>query len=140
MKQTRASLCLTGTQYPSSAVQRDLEWLNLVHGKPGRIVSDNGPEFRSLKLPEGVKAGVIQPGNPWQNGCVESFFDKLRDEALNREIFTCAEEAETTLDAHMDDDNHRRPHRRPHRSLKGLAPSSFKALMTEPQMEAELTL
>lgn len=134
---TRECLLLkAAVHYPGSAVQRDLEWLFLVHGKPRRIVSDNGPEFRSLKLPESVEAGFIQPGSPWQNGRVESFFDKLRDELLNREILTCGEEVQTALDQHMDHYNHRRPHR----SLKGLAPSSFKALMTEPQKEAELTL
>lgn len=135
---TRECLHLqAATHYPGSAVQRDLDWLFLVHGRPGRIVSDNGPEFRSLKLPPGVAAGFIQPGHPWQNGRVESFFDKLRDELLNREVFTCGAELQDAIEAHMDFYNHERPHR----SLKGLAPSSFKESLKTSNPEAEnLTL
>ena len=73
--------------FPTFEVQREFERLFLVHGKPGRIVSDDGAEFRALKLPEGVKAGFIQLGKLWQNGRVESFFDKLRDELLRTEIY-----------------------------------------------------
>jgi putative transposase len=134
---TRECLLLkAGVHYPGSAVQRDLEWLFLVHGRPSRLISDNGPEFRSLKLPEEVEAGFIQPGCPWQNGRVESFFDKLRDELLNRELYTCGEEVQTALDEHMDYYNHLRPHR----SLKGLAPSSFKASLTDTPQREKLTL
>ena len=135
---TRECLLLkAATHYPGSAVQRDLEWLFLVHGRPGRVVSDNGPEFRSLSLPDGVDAGFIQPGKPWQNGRVESFFDKLRDELLNREVFACGAELQDALDAHMDFYNQKRPHR----SLKGLAPSSFKEALKTSNPEAErLTL
>ncbi len=76
---TRECLLLkAGTHYPGCAVQSDLNWLFLVHGMPSKLVSDNGPEFRSLKLPQEVETGYIQPCHPWQNGRVESFFDKLR--------------------------------------------------------------
>jgi transposase InsO family protein len=134
---TRECLLLKAeVHYPGSAVQRDLEWLIMVHGQPQRITSDNGPEFRSLKLPEGVESAFIQPGSPWQNGKVESFFDKLRDELLNREVFTCGEEVQTALDEHMDYYNQRRPHR----SLKGQTPLAFKASTTNAQQEEKLTL
>lgn len=134
---TRECLLLKpGVHYPGSAVQRDREWLFLVHGKPSKLVSDNGPEFRSLKLPEGVEAGFIQPGSPWQNGRVESLFDQLRNELLNRELYTCGEEVQTALDEHMEYYNHLRPHR----SLKGRAPSSFKASLTDIPQREKLTL
>jgi putative transposase len=134
---TRECLLLkAGVHYPGSAVRRDLDWLFLVHGRPSRLLSDNGPEFRSLRLPLGVEAGFIQPGSPWQNGHVESFFDKLRDELLSREGFTCGQEVQTALDEHMDYYNHRRPHR----SLKGLAPSSFAASLTQDPKREELSL
>jgi putative transposase len=52
---------------------KELSWLFLVHGKPKKIRFDNGPEFRSRKLTkfleeQGVEAGFIEPGSPWQNG------------------------------------------------------------------------
>lgn len=120
---TRECLLLKAApHFPSSAVQRELEWLFLVHGKPQRLVSDNGPEFRALDLPGEVEACFIQPGSPWQNGHVESFFDKLRDELLNRELFASGNELQAHLDDHLEYYNHRRPHR----SLQGLAPASFK--------------
>ena len=132
---TRECLLLkAATHYPSSAVMRDLEWLFQVHGRPCRIISDNGPEFRSLKLPDSVEAAFIQPGHPWQNGRVESFFDKLRDELLNRDVFTCGAELQDALDGHLDFYNQKRPHR----SLKGLAPSSFKDSLKTRTPEVEI--
>jgi putative transposase len=131
---TRECLLLRcGAHYPSCTVQRELEWLFLVHGKPQRLVSDNGPEFRALALPEGVEAAFIQPGSPWQNGHVESFFDKLRDELLRREIFDSGAELQAHLDEHMEFYNHQRPHR----SLRGLAPASFKDRHSDKMQEAE---
>ena len=50
--------------FPSKEVERELSFLFLVHGKPETIVSDNGPEFRALNLPDGIAAGFIQPGKP----------------------------------------------------------------------------
>ena len=60
---------------------------------PEHIRSDNGPEFtatavRSWLAEMGVKTLFIEPGSPWENGYIESFNGKLRDELLNREIFT----------------------------------------------------
>ena len=119
---TRECLLLKAApHFPGSQVQLELEWLFLVHGKPGRIVSDNGPEFRSLRLPEGVEAAYIQPGKPWQNGRIESFFDKLRDELLNCQSYSSGAELQSALDEHLDYYNHLRPHR----SLQGLAPANF---------------
>ena len=131
---TRELLLLkAASHFPASSVQRELEWLFLVHGKPQRLVSDNGPEFRALNLPEGVEAAFIQPGSPWQNGHVESFFDKLRDELLSREIFSSGAELQTHLDNHLEYYNHRRPHR----SLQGLAPASFRNRTSNKIQEAK---
>jgi transposase InsO family protein len=131
---TRECLLLKAApHFPGSSVQKELEWLFLVHGKPQRLVSDNGPEFRALNLPEGVEAAFIQPGSPWQNGHVESFFDKLRDELLHREIFSSGAELQAHLDEHLEFYNHRRPHR----SLGGLTPASFKDRTSNTMQEAE---
>jgi transposase InsO family protein len=135
---TRECLLLKAVpSFPAFEVQRELEWLFLVHGKPGRIVSDNGPEFRALKLPEGVEAGFREPGKPWQNGRVESFFDKLRDELLRTKIYASGAELQESL---TDFYNHYNNHR-PHRSLGLLSPDVFKEGLSTKQPEAEtLTL
>lgn len=69
-----------------------LEWLFLTRGVPKHIRSDNGPEFVARAVcrwlgSSGCQALFITPGSPWENGYIESFFDKLRDECLNREVF-----------------------------------------------------
>jgi len=135
---TRELLLLkAAASFPAFQVQSELEWLFLVHGKPTRVVSDNGPEFRALCLPGGVKAAFIQPGKPWQNGHVESFFDKLRDERLRGAIFSCGAELQETLDEFHDHYNHHRPHR----SLGLQTPATFKKGLTTKEQEAEtLTL
>ena len=61
-------------------------------GVPTHIRSDNGPEFvanavRHWLQRVGVQALFIEPDSPWENGYVESFGGKLRDELLNRELF-----------------------------------------------------
>ena len=66
--------------------------LFLEYGIPEHIRSDNGPEFvakavRGWLAELGVKTLFIEPGSPWENGYVESFNSKLRDELLNGEIF-----------------------------------------------------
>ena len=52
----------------------------------------------------------IEPGSPWENGYIESFNGKLRDELLNGEIFTSVQEAKVLTDAWRRHYNHRRPH------------------------------
>lgn len=135
---TRECLLLKAApSFPSFAVERELEWLFLVHGKPERLVTDNGPEFRALELPTGVVAGFIQPGKPWQNGRVESFFDKLRDELLRTQSFSRGEELSEALSEFQDHYNHHRPHR----SLGFKTPLGFKQGLTTNNREAEkLTL
>lgn len=63
---TRECLLLKAApSFPAFAVEKELEWLFFVHGKPTKLVSDNGPEFRAIDLPEEVQAAFIQPGKPW---------------------------------------------------------------------------
>jgi putative transposase len=67
--------------------------LFILRGIPEHIRSDNGPEFTARAVRKwlgriGVKTLFIEPGSPWENGYIESFNGKLRDELLNREIFT----------------------------------------------------
>jgi putative transposase len=62
---TRECLLLKAApSLPAFEVQRELEWLFLVHGKPGRIVSDSGPEFRAVKLPNVLRQASSSPAKP----------------------------------------------------------------------------
>ena len=77
----------------SQNVLDELSTLFLTRGIPEHIRSDNGPEFTAKAVREwlelvGVKTLFIEPGSPWENGYVESFNGKLRNELLNGEIFT----------------------------------------------------
>jgi len=57
-----------------------------------------------------VKTLFIEPGSPWKNGYIESFNGKLRDELLNREIFTTPEEAKVLIEQWRREYNQVRPH------------------------------
>ena len=92
-----------------------LEIAMLVHGKPRHIRSDNGPEFIATELAswlETQKVGpiYIKPGSPWEQGHIESFHDKLRDECLNRELFESLRAAEAILEDWREEYNGYRPH------------------------------
>ena len=93
---------------------------------PKAITVDHGTEFTSRVLDEwawqrGVQLDFIRPGKPVENGLIESFNGRLRDECLNVTEFTSLEHARATLSAWQDDYNHRRPHG----SLGHLTPSEF---------------
>ena len=95
-------------------------------GIPRYIRSDNGPEFisrrvRSFLSKIEVEASFIEPGSPWQNGYVESFNSRLRDECLNCEEFTTVQEARAVIGHWRQTYNHRRPHG----SLDGQTPADF---------------
>ena len=89
--------------------------LFIVRGTPEYIRSDNGPEFisksirRWLKVSD-VKTLYIEPGSPWENGYIESFNGKLRDELLNREIFDTVFEAKVLANRWKREYNTIRPH------------------------------
>ena len=83
---------------PAHAVVELLEWLFLTHGVTKYIRSDSGPEFGSRAVCQWLKESSCQtlfitPGSPWENGYIERFNDKLRDEYLNPEIFQSGQEA-----------------------------------------------
>jgi hypothetical protein len=59
---------------------------------------------------EQIKTLYIKPGSPWENGHIESFHDKLRDECLNRELFGNLHEARVILESWRVEYNERRPH------------------------------
>ncbi len=89
--------------------------LFILRGIPSHIRSDNGPEFTAKAIRKwlnrlGVKTLYIEPGSPWENGYIESFNGKLRDELLDREIFTTLEEAKVLIEQWRREYNQVRPH------------------------------
>ena len=89
--------------------------LFIEHGPPEHIRSDNGPEFVATAVREwlgrlGVTTLYIEPGSPWENGYIESFNARLRDELLNGEIFYSLEEVRIVTGWWRDHYNRARPH------------------------------
>ncbi len=94
---------------------RVLEGFVTLRGKPQMLQVDNGSEFRGIDLDQWaygnqVKLHFIEPGKPTQNGRIESFNGKLRDECLNQEWFASLFHARCVLAAWQDDYNTVRPH------------------------------
>jgi transposase InsO family protein len=88
------------------------------HGTPDYSRSDNGAEFTAIAVREwlgkiGVKTLYIEPGSPWENGYVESFNGKLRDELLNGELFCTLREAQILIERWRREYNEFRPHSSP---------------------------
>ena len=89
--------------------------LFILRGIPGHVRSDNGPEFVAKAVQEwigavGAKTAYITPGSPWENGFVESFNARLRDELLNGEIFCTLREAQIIIESWRRHYNTVRPH------------------------------
>jgi integrase-like protein len=89
--------------------------LCLEHGVPDHVRSDLGPEFIAMAVREwiaavGAKTAFIERASPWENGYVESFNGKLRDELLNAEIFDSLAEARIIIEAWRRHYNTVRPH------------------------------
>ena len=89
--------------------------LFILRGVPGHIRSDNGPEFIAKAVRKwihavGAKTAYIAPGSPWENGYVESFNARLRDELLNGEIFYTLTEARIIIESWRRHYNSVRPH------------------------------
>ena len=101
---TRECLSIdVGRKLKSEDVLERLTELFVRRRLPEHIRSDNGPEFTSKRVRDwlsdlGVKTLFIEPGSPWENGYVESFNGKMRDELLNREIFYTLDEAKVLVE------------------------------------------
>lgn len=99
----------------SDDVLERLAWLMATRGVLGHIRSDNGAEctakaVRSWLKRVGVKTLYIEPGSPWENGYIESFNGKLRDELLNGEVFYTLKEAKVVIERWREHYNTKRPH------------------------------
>ena len=89
--------------------------LFILRGVPGHIRSDNGAEFIAKVVQEwiaavGAKTAYIAPGSPWENGFIESFNARLRDELLDGEIFYSLKEAKIVIESWRRHYNTVRPH------------------------------
>ena len=113
---TRECLSIdTARKLTSDDVLERLSWLMATRGVPDHVRSDNGPEFTAGVVREwlgrvGVRTLYIEPGSPWENGYVESFNGKLRDELLNRESFETLLEARVLIERWREHYNTVRPH------------------------------
>jgi putative transposase len=112
-------------------VARDLTALIQRRGRPGMIVSDNGTEFTSTAIlawaeDQRVAWHYIAPGKPTQNGFVESFNGRMRDELLNESLFFSLDHAREKLAAWAADYNTRRPHS----SIGYQTPAAYAAHLT----------
>jgi putative transposase len=107
-------------------------------GTPAFLRSDNGGEFiagelKSLLTEAGVASYFIDPGSPWQNGFIESFHSRLRDELLNRETFASLAEMRLRLVSHQNWYNQERIHS----SLDYLTPEEFRQGWEEQQQKEQ---
>ena len=87
----------------------------ILRGVPGHVRSDNGPEFVAKAVQEwiaavGAKTAYIAPGSPWENGFIESFNARLRDELLDGELFYSLKEARIVIESWRRHYNTVRPH------------------------------
>ena len=120
---------LVARKITSQDVIDQLYTLFLVRGVPEHIRSDNGPEFTAREIRKwlanvGVKTLYIEPGSPWENGYIESFNGKLRDELLNREVFNNLTEARVLIEDWRREYNTIRPH-----SAKSYRPPAPEAVL-----------
>ena len=112
---TRECLAIdVGRRFRSEDVLETLWELFVERGIPAYIRSDNGPEFTAAAVREwlkrlGIATLFIEPGSPWENGYVESFNGKLRDELLNGEIFYTLLEARVLIERWRQEYNQIRP-------------------------------
>jgi len=124
---TREMLAIeVDTSLPALRVIRVLEKLRLERCLPERIVIDNGTEFTSKALDQWayenkVTLHFITPGRPMENGYIESFHGKFREECLNEHWFLSLADARETIEAWRIDYNQVRPHS----ALGYLTPEEF---------------
>jgi putative transposase len=135
---TRECIALVAdTSLSGRRVARELHQIIALRGSPKMIVSDNGTEFTSNAIlnwanEAKVEWHYIAPGKPMQNGFIESFNGKLRDEKLNDTLFTTLHQARVELANWKNDYNNHRPHS----GLGWLTPSEFAKTATPEQAKA----
>ena len=103
------------TSISGKRVARELETVMTRRGKPGMIVSDNGTELTSHAIlawcaEHRIEWHYIAPGKPMQNGYIESFNGRMRDELLNESLFFGLDHARELIAAWVADYNTARPH------------------------------
>ena len=113
--------------------------LFITRGIPGHIRSDNGPEFVATAVKDwikgvGAQTAYIEPGSPWENGYVERFNGKLRDELLGCEVFNSLAEAKVLIEQWRRHYNTVRPH-----SSLGYRPPAPEVVLTMPSMLPDLS-
>ena len=123
---------LVARRIPSQDVIDQLFQLFILRGIPEYLRSDNGTEFTARAIRKwlakiGVKTLFIEPASPWENGYIESFNGKLRDELLNREIFSTLTEAKVLIEEWRREYNGFRPYS----SLGYRPPAPEAVLVTE---------
>jgi putative transposase len=139
---TRECLTLVAdTSLTAPRVTRELDRIIETRVCPRMIVSDNGTEFTSNAIlawqqERDVEWHYIAPGKPMQNGFIESFNGRLRDECLNEHLFANLNEARQIIETWRIDYNTNRPHS----SLNGLTPTEFAARPNEGQNWNRLSL
>ena len=113
---TKEGLCThADRQQSGKKVVEQLNQLVAERGAPDSITIDNGSEFAGRELEtwayeRGVKLDFIRPGKPVQNGFIESFNGRLRDECLNLEMFFDLNDARKKIELWRQDYNRNRPH------------------------------
>jgi putative transposase len=123
---------IADTSLSDLRVTRELDRIAGLRDYPGMIVSDNGSELTSNAMlrwqqEHGIEWHYIVPGKPTQNGFIESFNGRLRDECLNETLFTTLKEAIQIIEAWRIDCNTAPPHT----SLGRLTPAAFATRPTE---------
>ena len=123
----------------STEALETLAELFMTHGIPVHIRSDNGPEFTATLIRHWlaalhVETLFIEPGSPWENGYVESFNGKLRDELLDREIFYTLTEAKILIERFRREYKTVRPH-----SALGYRPPAPEAISLAPLNRAMMS-
>jgi putative transposase len=139
---TRECLALVAdTSLSGHRVARVLDGLIPSRGRPAMVISDNGTELTSTAILQwqqetGIDWHYIAPGKPMQNGFIESFNGRLRDELLNETMFRSLAHAREVLSEWRNDYNGERPHT----SLHGLTPNEFASRSTSDHNQNGLQL
>jgi putative transposase len=137
---TRENLAIeVAWSFTSHQVVEVLQYLFAVRGAPEHLRSDNGPEFVARAVTRwleraGVKTLFIAKGSPWENGYVESFNSRFRDELLDRELLVGLEDARWVVDRWRLDYNDQRPHS----ALGYKTPAAFAACCSSVRPTASL--